>query len=148
MLPSNRPRVFLDADALLAACASPSEHSASLVILRLAEITLIEAHTCQQVIDEVQRNLAIKLPRALPLFEAIVLRCLAVTPNPSTDAARPYLGLADAKDVAILVAALQADCRWLVTFNTRHFQPGHPRIAVVRPGEFLAQVRDLLAYLS
>jgi hypothetical protein len=148
MLPNTKPRVFLDADALLAACASPSEHGASLVVLRMAEITLIEACTCPQVIDEVRRNLADKLPRALPLFEAIVMRCLQVAPNPSADEIAPYQGLADAKDLGIFVAALQANCRWLVTFNTRHFQPGHRQVAVVRPGELLSQVRDLLAHLG
>ena len=43
MLNRDRPRVFVDADVLLAACASPSEHGASLVILRMAEITLLDA---------------------------------------------------------------------------------------------------------
>ncbi len=40
---AHKPRVFVDADVLFAGSASPSEHSASLVVLRLAEITLIEA---------------------------------------------------------------------------------------------------------
>jgi hypothetical protein len=38
-----KPRVFVDADVLFAGVASADEHSASLLILRLSEITLIEA---------------------------------------------------------------------------------------------------------
>ena len=37
-----KPRVFVDADVLFAGAVSPSEAGASLVILRLAEITMIE----------------------------------------------------------------------------------------------------------
>ena len=43
---AHKPRVFVDADVLFAGSASPSEHSASLVVLRLAEITLIEGILC------------------------------------------------------------------------------------------------------
>ena len=34
-----KPRIFIDADVLFAGAASPNEHSASLVILRMAGIT-------------------------------------------------------------------------------------------------------------
>jgi len=146
--PADKPRVLVDADVLLAACASPSEQGASLVILRLAEITLVEALTCEQVIVEVQRNLQAKLPRALPIFETIVSRCLHVVPDPSAADVARYAGLAHEGDLPILVAAALARCRWLVTFNGRHFQPGCPEVAVVRPGEFVLRVRDLLSRLG
>lgn len=35
------PKLFVDADVLFAGAASPSEHSASLLVLTLSEITLI-----------------------------------------------------------------------------------------------------------
>lgn len=143
-----RPRVFLDADALFAGAASPSEHGASLLILRMAEITLIEALTSQQVIDEAERNLAEKLPQALPAFRLLVSRCLRVVPDPAPVDLQPHAALADPKDLSILVAALREGCLWLVTFNVRHFQPGHPEVTVLRPGAFVLQVRDLLARLS
>ena len=38
-----KPRVFVDADVLFAGSASPNEHSASNLILWMAELTLIEA---------------------------------------------------------------------------------------------------------
>jgi len=148
MLARTRPRVLVDADVLLAACASPSEQGASLVILRMAEITLLEAYTPKQVIEEVRRNLAAKLPRAWPAMQTIVARCLTVLPDPTTEEVAAYAGLAQEKDLPILVAALQARCQWLVSFNVRHFQPGHVGVAVVRPGEFLTRVRDRLSRLG
>ena len=144
----NRPRVFIDADVLFAGSASPSEHGASLVVLRLAEITLIKAITTQQVIAEVERNLGAKLPSALPAFRLIVDRSLQVVPDPATSDLAAYRGQADPKDLPLLVAAHREDCLWLVTFNLRHFEPGHPEITSLRPGDFVLRVRDLLATLD
>jgi hypothetical protein len=99
--------------------------------LRLAEITLIEAITSEQVLVEAERNLAAKLPEALPTFRLLVERSLQVVPSPRPAALTPYTGMADPKDLPILVAAVQAECPWLVTFNQRHFQPAHPKVAVL-----------------
>ena len=140
-----KPKVFVDADVLFAGAASPSEHSASLIILRMGEITLIEAITSQQAIDEAERNLEEKLPAALPMFRLLVTRSMRVTPTPTKHELTPYEGLADEKDLPILVAALREQCPWLVTFNIRHFRPGHPDVTVLKPGEFLRRVRDQLA---
>ena len=143
-----RLRVFIDADVLFAGAASPNSQRASLVVLRLAEMTLIDAWTSQQVIDECSRNLTNKLPAALPLFQTLVQRCLHLTTTPKADEIAVYAGLADIKDLPIITAAIREDCPWLLTFNVRHFQPGHPSVKVVRPGEFVQHVRYLLAYLS
>jgi predicted nucleic acid-binding protein len=143
-----RPRVFVDADVLFAGAASPSEHGTSLVVLRMAEISLIEALASEQVITEVERNLAAKLPAALPAFRLLVSRCLRTVATPTVAELEAYAGLANAKDLSILVAALREECTWLLTFNIRHFQPGHPDTAVVPPGAFMQRVRHLLATLQ
>jgi hypothetical protein len=143
-----RPRVFIDADVLFAGAASSSEHGASLVVLRLAEITLIDGVTSEQVVIEAERNLADKLPAALPLFRLLVSRCLRVVSGPSSDQVATCLGLAHPKDLPILVAAVQEGCPWLVTFNTRDYDPGHPSVEVLRPGAFLLRVRDVLTHLG
>jgi hypothetical protein len=151
----SKPRVFVDADVLFAGAASPGEHAASLVILRMAEITLIEAVTSRQVVAESERNLAEKLPQTLPTFQLIVSRCLRVVPDPKPADLASHRGLAGPKDLPILVAAIHEKCPWLVTFNVRHFptgdlwvQPGHADVTVLRPGEFVSRVRDLLAHLA
>jgi hypothetical protein len=144
----SKPRVFVDADVLFAGAAAPGEHGASLVVLRVAEITLVEAVASQQVVMEAERNLAEKLPGALPGFRLIVSRCLRVVPDPAPADLSPHTRLADPKDLPILVAAMREKCPWLVTFNVRHFKPGHPDVTVLRPGGFLLRVRDLLAHLN
>lgn len=142
-----KTKVFVDSDVLFAGSAAPSESGASLVVLRMAEITLIEAYASQQVLAEVERNLAAKLPNALPAFRLIAARSLHITPDPSPAEVQVCAGLAETSDLPILVAALQAGCPWLVTFNLRHYRPGHPNVMALSPGDFLLRVRDLLAQM-
>ena len=147
-----KPRVFVDADVLFAGAAAPGEHGASLVVLRMAEMTLIDAVASPQVVEEVERDLAGKLagklPAALPAFRMIVSRCLRLVPAPQPSDLAACAGLADPKDVPILAAALHEQCPWLVTFNGRHFQPGHPAVTVLTPSPLILRVRDLLARLT
>jgi len=42
---------------------------------------------------------------------------------------------------------LRTGCPWLVSFNTRHYKPGHPAVEVLPPGDFLVRIRALLAKL-
>jgi hypothetical protein len=142
-----KPRLFIDADVLFAGCAGPSEYGASLVILRMAEITLLDAIVSQQVIDEAERNLAAKMPKVLPAFGLIVSRCLQVQPDPAKEQLSLYEGMAHPADTPILAAAHLSGCPYLVTFNLRHYQPGHPEVAVLTPGEVLMHIRDRLARL-
>ena len=95
-----KPRVFVDAGVLFAGAASPSEHGASLLILRLGELTLIEAVTSEQVLTEAERNLKAKLPEALPLFRLLVERALTVIPSPAAEDVAIHEGRAHPKDLA------------------------------------------------
>ena len=95
-----------------------------------------------------QRSLSAKLPHALPAFHLLVDRCLRVVADPHPEDLIPHVGAADPKDLPILVAAVRESCPWLVTFNLRHFQPGLPNVTVLRPGDFVLRVRDLLAQIT
>lgn len=145
---TSKPRIFVDADVLFAGAASPNEHSASLVILRMAEITLIEAISSQQVITEVERNLSARLPKALPAFRLLTSRCLQIVPDPAPEEIKSAAHAADPKDLPVLVAAAREKCAYLTTYNIRHFQPGLPGVTVLKPGDLVLRVRYLLAKLK
>jgi len=150
MMPNQRtakPRIFIDVDVFFAGAAYPSEHGASLILLRMGELTLIDAVISRQVVEECNRNLAEKMAVALPAFHMLVSRCARIVPNPTSDEVAPYAGMAESKGLPVLVAAIQAECDWLVTFNIRHYSPGHPKIAISRPEELVLRVRELLAQL-
>ena len=57
-------------------------------------------------------------------------------------------GMANPEDLPILVAAAREGCPWLVTFNVRHFRPGHPNVQVLRPGDLVLRIRSILAGLK
>jgi len=80
-------------------------------------------------------------------FRLLVSRCLRVVPDPSREDVAAAAGLADPEDLPILLAAVLEGCPWLVTFDLRHFQPGHPAVTVLRPGELVGRVRERLAHL-
>jgi predicted nucleic acid-binding protein len=143
-----KPRVFIDTDVLFAGAASPNEHSASNLILRMAELTLIEAVASTQVITEAERNLLDKMPKALPAFQLLVSRCLMIVEDPDPTELADYIGLANPEDLPILVTAIHQGCSLLVTFNVRHYQPGHPSIAILKPGDLILRIRHMLSRLS
>ena len=95
----SKPRVFVDADVMFAGSASPGEHGASLVTLRMGEITLIDAVTSRQAIVEAERNLNAKLPQSLTTFRLLVERSLRVIPNPSKEDLAAYTASPDPKDL-------------------------------------------------
>lgn len=137
-------RVMIDADGLFAGSASPSDRSASTVVLRLSELTILDGIASEQVVAEVERNLSDKIPAALPSFRKLSASCLRVVPDPTAAEVRAHDGRAHAKDLPILVAAVREACDVLVTFNERDYRPGHPYVEVVRPGVLVQRVRRLV----
>ena len=142
--PPSRPRlrICLDADALFAGAASVT--GASHVILQLGELGIIEVGVPDQARSEAERNLAAKLPAALPALRALVDACcvsLAMASEPES-AALADSGEADPKDAPILASALAAGCGWLVTFNVRDYRTD--RIRVSKPGDYLVALRGEL----
>jgi len=142
-----KPRIFIDADVLFAGAASPNEHSASNLLLRMGELTLIEAITSTQVITEVERNLHDKIPKPLPAFQLLISRSLRIVSDPDPAELAEYVGLANPEDLPILIAAIREECSLLATFNLRHYQPGHPSVVVLKPGDLVLRIRYLLARL-
>lgn len=140
-------RLYLDADILFAGAARSSETAASYALLLLGEPGLIEIVVAAQVIEEAERDLTAKAPAALPAFRRIVERCVDVRPDPLPEAVVARRGLADPEDLPHLVAALEADCRWLVSFNVRDYRPDHPDLTVVAPGRMIQHLRARLAGL-
>lgn len=138
-------RVFFDADVWMAGSISSS--GASHILLRLSEYTVLKGLTSQQAVAEAARNLQEKMPEGLPFFQRIVAVALETVPDPDPKDLENFAGQADAKDLPILVGAIQHHARYLVTFNVRDYCPSTAVIEVVRPGDFLFRVRQRLASL-
>ena len=141
-----KPRIFFDADALMAGTHSPTGGAGFLLLQAAAG--LITIIISPQVIEEVRRNLTAKLPQSLTAFDSL----LSAIPfehvlQPSTKARAACLHLADAKDAAHVATSVRAKATFLVTFNLRHYQIKAIRkelsIAVLTPGQLIAELRAI-----
>ncbi|MCX6348316.1 MAG: hypothetical protein NTV79_02280, partial [Candidatus Aureabacteria bacterium] len=98
-------RVFFDSDAVIAGSASST--GAAHALLVLSEVGVIHGVVSPQVTEECRRNLAAKLPAALPAFNEIIAHSLAVEQSPTTAWMAKAARYAHPKDAPILAAALQ-----------------------------------------
>ena len=140
-----RPRLFIDADVLIA--GSTSTAGASYILLHLSDLTIIECIISQQVKAEVERNLREKMPQALPAFGLLVESAVKLVDDPDKNQLVSLQGQAHVEDLPLLAAALLHRCHYLVTFNVKHYHPEGERIIVLRPGEFLYRIRQQLIRL-
>jgi predicted nucleic acid-binding protein len=141
---------FFDSSALIAGIVSAQGPARALLLLAEDEKILITVS--EQVIVEVERNIARKAPKALPFARQLILATnLRIVRDPQPEQVQTHLDwIAHPADVLILVAAVQARVDFLVTLNTRHFLED-PCVAqrsgllIGTPGDALAWVRNRLA---
>ncbi len=143
-----RPRVFLDASVLFAAAASAT--GASRAIIVLAEIGLIRVVVSLQVLEEAERNLSRKAPKALPFYRQVIASLgLEIVGEPTPDKVVECAEVIEAKDAPILAAAMEAKPDRLVTLNTKHFVVpeviAFSKLTIQTPGEFMQGIRKILA---
>ncbi|MBC7226946.1 MAG: PIN domain-containing protein [Thermoflexales bacterium] len=141
-------RAFLDTSALLAGLAS--SQGAAHIILALAEANLLTLVVSDEVLVEAERNLAAKLPEALPYYQRWREACsLERVPPPPAEAVLRAAEIIHPKDAAILASAMEAGVDYLVTLDHRHFLED-PAVAqrsglrIGTPGDFLAWFRALI----
>lgn len=137
--------IFLDSSALMAGIISGQ--GAARALLLLGEDGKILLTVSEQVIVEVERNLARKAPRVLPFAREMILASnLRIVRDPSKKTVHSCLDwIEHAADAPILVAARQARVDFLATLNTRHFL-NDARVAQ-RSGLRIGASGDALAWI-
>jgi predicted nucleic acid-binding protein len=143
----NPPRVFLDASVLFAAAASAT--GASRAIIVLAEIGLIRVIVSSQVLEEAERNLSRKAPRALPFYRQVIASLsLEMVGEPAPGKVAECAKVIEAKDAPILAAAMEAKPARLVTLDIQHFVVpevmAFSKLTIQTPGEFMQEIRRIL----
>jgi predicted nucleic acid-binding protein len=145
--------IFLDSGALLAGIIS--SQGAARALLLLGEDDKLILTVSEQVIVEIERNLARKAMKTLPFAREMILRAnIRILPNPPVAEVRQHLDwISHPADVPILVAASHARVDFMCTLNTRHFIDD-PAVAIKSglrigtPGDALAWVREQLAKME
>ncbi|MBA3072333.1 MAG: PIN domain-containing protein [Anaerolineae bacterium] len=139
------PEIFLDSSVLMAGIIS--SQGASRVLLLLSEDQKIRITISEQVIIEVERNIARKIPKILSYAREIILQSqIIIVRDPSKiDVLQHQDWISHPADVPILVAATIAKTEFLVTLNTKHFLDD-PQVAL-RAGLQIGTPGDALKWL-
>jgi predicted nucleic acid-binding protein len=154
-MPPGRPSmgkndIFFDSSALIAGIVSAQ--GAARALLLLAEDEKILISVSEQVIAEVERNIARKAPKAVPFARELILRAnIRILRDPQiTEILEHQDWINHPADVPILVVAARARVDFLVTLNTKHFIDD-PEVSlrsglrIGTPGDALAWVREQLS---
>ncbi len=139
-------RVFVDANVLIA--GADSQSGASNAVLKMAEIGLFQLVVSTQVLDEAERNLRKKLPRALPNFAAQLARLrLEILPDPTPEQVEPWKEVIETKDAPILSVAVASSVDRFITLNTKDFTPAvaeQSGLTILTPAQFVEEIRQLV----
>lgn len=116
----SKPRVFVDSNVWFSAFykkGTASELINSFLQKRF-EIVISE-----QVLEEVLKNIKNKIPQALHLAYQFFQVCpLTIIKDPQLKELEKFAGLAEKKDLPILIPALKYDCRFFITGNKKDFR--------------------------
>lgn len=144
MQPQNLLRVYVDADVLFRAATASHEHTAAIVLLRMAEFTLLDVVSAAYTVDESLRALRAYLPDQAPLLLQLVGRSIRVVDDPPASLLQAYKAQAHWKDVINLAAAVDAQAHVLVTYNIRDYRPERSVVRIMTPGELVAASREAI----
>jgi predicted nucleic acid-binding protein len=150
MLPIN---LFFDSSALIAGIIS--EKGAARAILLLAEDRKLKISVSEQVIIEVERNIARKIPKILNGARELIRESnVIIYIDPSQEEVNKRINWINHEaDVPILVSAAKANVDFLVTLNTKHFLNDpevsfHSGLRIGTPGDALSWVREQMTKSS
>ena len=142
-------KLFFDSSALIAEIISAKD--AASVLLLFSEVKKIRIIVSEQVIVEVERNIARKAPKAVPCAREFIRTAnIRIVRDPHVDQVRQHQHwINHPADIPILVAAVNTKVDFLVTLNTKHFIDD-PEVAlrsglsIGTPGDALAWVQEQL----
>jgi predicted nucleic acid-binding protein len=141
-----KARIFADANILIAGADSRS--GASRAVLLMAEVGLFTVVVSRQVLDEAERNIRQKLPRALPNFaDQMAHLRLEILPDPPLKESKKWEAVIEAKDAPILAAAVLAKVDRILSLNTKDFTQEVAKacgIPMQTPAEFVRDIRQVI----
>ncbi len=138
-------RIFFDASALFAAAYSASGGSRELVRLAMrGEIALV---TSDYALEEARRNLAVKAPKALDVYDLLLSLLEIELVSPSTQEVDVATKHVAEKDAPIIAAAKKATVDYLVSYDKEHILGNvgaeeYAGVTIGTAGDALAAIRE------
>jgi predicted nucleic acid-binding protein len=142
------PRVFLDASVIIAGVGSKT--GASNAILGLCEIGFLRPVVSPHVLNEAERNLTAKLPRALPEYRRLRAKLDWDIQADASDAeVKRWLSIVPPKDAPVLAVAVSSAVRRLLTLDVKDFmnveiQSKPIPVHICKPGDLLQEMRTII----
>jgi predicted nucleic acid-binding protein len=110
--------VFIDTSVMFAASLSETGHARDLIVAGArGEFALVLSTF---VIEELQRSLAAKAPRALPILDAFLALGVARVVDPPVELVRQVAGVVALKDAPIVAGAIHSEAPFLATYDRKH----------------------------
>ncbi|MCL5960603.1 MAG: PIN domain-containing protein [Chloroflexi bacterium] len=138
-------RVFIDSSVLIAAAISA--RGAARVLILCAFRREVDLQISDLVVEETGRNIARKVPTALPTFHLLRESLPVEVTNPPKTLVLRVAKSVTPKDAPIVAAALKAGAQYLATYDQRHLLSQKEAvkadfgIIVATPDEILKRLR-------
>ncbi len=137
-------RVFLDSNVLISGLFSDRGAPRLLLDILSLRLPALTALTGVYDITEVERNLATKLPAALPAFRSSLKKMeIEEIPLPEKSDLKRWFGLTAEKDTPVLASALSGKADVLVTGDKRHLLKSKNAdlpFEILSPAEFIDEL--------
>lgn len=111
-------------------------------LLKIVESPEYEVHISELVLEEIIKNIQLKIPKALPYFiDYLKKHKIVVLKNPEPKLLEKYIKLAHYEDLPIIISAFESDCNYFITGNIKDFNLNLinkiSKIKILTPSEFL-----------
>ena len=138
-------KVFLDSNVIISGLLSDAGAPRIILDLLSVRFPVLKGMTGRYNLTEIERNLARKLPRAIPVFEEYFPRMrLAIVPLPPLVQVEVFGGRIADKDAPVIAAAVLGGADYLVTGDRKDFgrlkTTLQPPPHIVTPAEFVDEV--------
>lgn len=135
-------KVFIDSNVWFSAFYKKGVASGLISELLHGEFEIVVS---ELVLEEMIRNIGKKLPTALSSVSQFFQECpVTVIKNPRVKQLRKFTGLAQRKDLPILISALNYQCNFFVTGNKKDFRISKIKtqhhLLVLNPREMLEKL--------
>ena len=144
-MPSPKPLIFLDANVLFSAFHSFKGPAGT--ILEYFIESKLSVVVSQQVLEEIVRNLKLKLPESLPLFQKLLVNTPPmIVKNPSSAEIADWAQVINLEDASIIASAVAVQPDYLVTGDKHFFENSkiieRSGLRIVTPAQFIKEFKS------
>lgn len=111
-------KIFIDSSVLIAAAISPSGSARDLIMKSFRDD--IKVVISNLVLEETQRNLANKAPKALPALQLFLEVLNPEVVNPTKTLVLKVSRVVELKDAPIVAGAISSKADYLVSYDQKH----------------------------